>query len=332
MKVKAIALLSGGLDSTLAIKVMQEQDIEIIALNCISPFCQCTKKGACRHQAAVVSDNLGVELKIIPLKEEYLEIVKHPKHGYGKNLNPCIDCRILLFKKAKQLMDQTRASFVITGEVLGQRPMSQHRRAMDIIDQESGLVGLILRPLSAKVLPQTIPEKQGWVKREKLLEITGRSRKPQIELANVFGIKDYPCPAGGCLLTDKGFSQKVRDLIEHNELTIKNINLLKVGRHFRLTDKVKLIVGRDEQENEHLLRLIEQDDGLLQTVNFPGPISILKGKFDNDNIINTAASIVGRYSDNKDPGRINIIFKNKGKEIVLQIESCTEEMLSRIRV
>ena len=247
---KAIALLSGGLDSSLAIKIMLEQGVEIEALNFATPFCQCTRHSSgCKNEARKVAQQIGVQIKVVSLKDEYLDLVKNPPHGYGKNLNPCIDCRILLLKKAREYMPEIGASFVITGEVLGQRPMSQHRKALDMIERESGLEGLILRPLSAKLLPPTMPEKIGVVDREKLLKISGRSRKTQIELAREFSIIDYPCPAGGCLLTDKNFAAKMRDAMARSDIKAHDIPILKIGRHLRLTDEFKLIVGRNEVEN-----------------------------------------------------------------------------------
>ncbi|MCX7910705.1 MAG: hypothetical protein N2505_03900, partial [Endomicrobia bacterium] len=210
---KAISLISGGLDSELATRIILEQKIEIIGLHFITPFCLCDKKGSCNSQSLRVAKDLNIELKIIPLKDEYLEIVKNPKYGYGKNLNPCIDCRIMMLRYTKKIMQEVGALFVVTGEVLGQRPKSQNIKALKIIEKEAGLEGLILRPLSAKVLPETIPEKLGWVQRDKLFNIVGRQRKIQIELAKNFDMKNYPCPSGGCLLTDPNFSKRIKDVL-----------------------------------------------------------------------------------------------------------------------
>src|SRR4030043_332803 len=194
---KAIALPSGGLDSTLAAKVVMEQGVELEALNFLTVFCTCTHRGESCLASQKAVDSLGIPLRVFNVSEEYLDVVKHPKHGYGSNMNPCIDCRIFMLKKAKAYMEDGGASFIVTGEVLGQRPMSQRRDAMRLIEKEAGLEGFILRPLSAKFLPVTVPEKEGWVKRETLPEFQGRSRKPQIKLADHYGIRDYPCPAGG---------------------------------------------------------------------------------------------------------------------------------------
>jgi len=242
-----------------------------------------------------------------------LEVVKHPKHGYGSNMNPCIDCRIFMLKKAKAYMEGSGASFLVTGEVLGERPMSQRRDAMRLIEKEAGLEGFIVRPLSAKLLPISIPEKEGWVDREKLLTIQGRSRKPQIKLAKQFGIDDYPCPAGGCLLTDPGFARRTKDLILHDpNFSINDVHLLKIGRHFRFSPKLKLMVGRNEEENEKVQTFAQEEDILIKVQQYPGPLSLLRGEIDPMGI-EKAAAITVRYSKAKDLGKAEVIYK-KAKE------------------
>ncbi|MDR2849274.1 MAG: hypothetical protein LBW77_01845 [Verrucomicrobiota bacterium] len=229
---KAIGLLSGGLDSTLAVKIIMDMGIEVVAVKYTSPFCQCDSGGCCH--AAEVARQLGVPLKTVPKGDDYLEVVRHPRHGYGTAVNPCIDCRIFMFSKAKALLDELGAAFLFTGEVLGQRPMSQHRRAIDLIERESGLEGKIVRPLSAQHFEPTEAERNGWIDRAKLLDIHGRGRRPQLALASTFGIEGFGCPAGGCLLTDKHFAAKLRDLFAHQErVVMQDIALLKLGRHFR---------------------------------------------------------------------------------------------------
>lgn len=304
---KTVALLSGGLDSTLSIRVILEQDIEVEAVNFFTPFCQCNRKSGCGYEAKKVTDELGLKLKVFNVFNEYIEILKSPRHGYGKNLNPCIDCRILMHKKAKEYMKEIGASFIITGEVLGQRPMSQHRNALKIIERESGLEGLVLRPLSAKLLPLSIPEKEGWVEREKLLEISGRSRKPQMALAKSYQIGDYPCPAGGCLLTDSGFTQRMKDLMTHSEITLNNIELLKVGRHFRLSPSSKVIVGRNKEENEKLLRLARRGDICFKPFEVKGPVGVGRGNFDQTTIT-LASQIMARYSDGLSGHKVKIVI------------------------
>lgn len=296
---KAIALISGGLDSTLATKLIQNLGIDLVCLNTVSPFCLCNHRSSsgCFHGASQVVKDLGLKLISINVAEEFLEIVKSPGHGYGSNMNPCIDCRILLFRKAKEAMEKERASFVITGEVLGQRPMSQRLNAMKLIEKEAGLEGLVLRPLSARVLESTIPEKELWIERDKLLAISGRGRREQFSLAKEFGINDYPCPSGGCLLTDPEFSRRLKDLIKHNQFTLEEVQLLKIGRHFRISETAKLIVGRNEKENERLANLSKEGDYLfLPTDELAGPVALGRGTF-SDDFLRLSSSITCRYCD-----------------------------------
>lgn len=311
---KAIALLSGGLDSTLAAKLILDQGIELEAINFVTVFCTCTSRGSSCLASQKAVENLRIPLKVFNVSQEFLEVMKHPKHGYGSNLNPCIDCRIFMLKKAKAYMEFSGASFIVTGEVLGQRPMSQRREAMRLIEKEAGLEGLILRPLSAKFLPITIPEREGWVDREKLLNIQGRSRKPQIYLADKLGIKDYPCPGGGCLLTDPGFSKRLKDLMAyHPEFTLHEVHLLKFGRHFRLSSEVKLIVGRNEEENQKIRTFSQEGDILIRLSSLPGPLSLLRGKIKQEEI-EKAAAITIRYSKGKRMGEVEILWEKVGKE------------------
>jgi tRNA U34 2-thiouridine synthase MnmA/TrmU len=279
VKIKAVGLLSGGLDSTLAAKLMLEQEIEVYAINFISPFCTCTpKKAGCAAVVTAVKQLGGIALKQVVLRDEYLAMVRNPKHGYGSGMNPCLDCRIMKIKKAGEYMQEIGASFLFTGEVLGQRPMSQHKKAIDIIDRESGFRGYILRPLSAENFKLTIPEREGWVDRSQMLGITGRSRKTQMSLADEKGIRDYSCPAGGCLLTDKNFANKIRDYFKDTEHpSIKDISLLKVGRYFRLEGGDRVIVARDENECKKLKNLCRKIDHLLVPLSFPAPTVILQG-------------------------------------------------------
>jgi tRNA U34 2-thiouridine synthase MnmA/TrmU len=229
-------------------------------------------------------------------------------------MNPCIDCRIFMLKKAKAYMEESGASFIVTGEVLGQRPMSQRRDAMRLIEKEAGLEGLILRPLSAQFLPVTLPEREGWIDREKLLNIQGRSRKPQMKLAEQFNIRDYPCPAGGCLLTDPGFARRIRDLMEHQyDFSLNDVHLLKFGRHFRLSPTVKLVVGRNEEENQKIETFSLAGDVLLKTVSYPGPVSLLRGEADEMER-ERAASITARYSKAKGMEKVEVHYQKVGRE------------------
>jgi tRNA U34 2-thiouridine synthase MnmA/TrmU len=293
--IKGVGLLSGGLDSSLAVKLMIDQGVDVHVLNFVTPFCTCTRKG-CRHEASRVAEVFGVPIKVISAGNDYIEMIKKPKYGYGSNMNPCVDCRIFMFRKAKQYMEEIGALFIFTGEVLGQRPMSQHRKALMIVEQESDLEGFVVRPLSAKLLSPTIPEKKQWIDREKLLSIQGRRRLPQMELADKLDLRDYPCPAGGCRLTDPHFAKRLREAFEHGEHTIKDIQLLKYGRHFRLDSGAKVVIGRNEEENKILLRFFDKDDILMEVVGVGSPTVLLR-KNKNKDDIKKAAILCARYSD-----------------------------------
>ncbi len=311
---KAITLLSGGLDSILATRVLLEQGIELEALNFLTVFCNCTNRGETCLASQKAVQSLGIPLKVLNVSEEFLEIVKHPKHGYGSNMNPCIDCRIYMMKRAKEYMKEAGASFIVTGEVLGERPMSQRRDAMRLIEREAGLEGLILRPLSAKLLPPSLPEKEGWVDRERLLSLQGRSRKPQIQMAAFFGIHDYPCPAGGCLLTDPGFASRMRDLLAHHPgFTLNDVHLLKVGRHFRFSPKARLIVGRNEEENQKIQTFSREGDLLFKVAQYPGPLSLLRGEPEAAEI-EKGAAITARYGKAKEMGNVEVLCRKASEE------------------
>jgi tRNA-specific 2-thiouridylase len=292
---KALGLLSGGLDSTLAVKLILERGIDVEALNFMTPFCLC-RKGGCG--AAEAAKTFNVPLKIVNAGTDYLRVIRRPKYGYGKNMNPCVDCRIFMFKKAKKYAKSIGAEFIFTGEVLGQRPMSQHRGAMDLIEREAGLKGKIVRPLSAKLLPKTEAEEKGFIDEEALLDISGRSRRRQIDLVKQFNIVNYPCVGGGCLLTDKEFANKLRDLFENKKkVTVKDVNMLKIGRHFRFK-KNKIIVGRNESENGVLLRTKRKGDYFFEVPNCGSPTTILQGP-KTKKAIEKAAGLTAFHSDKK---------------------------------
>jgi len=329
---KAIALISGGLDSILAARLIKEQGIEIIPLYFKIPFCQREKKN--KDRGRWVADNLGVELKSVDIGKDFLPLLTQPKHGFGANLNPCIDCKILMLKKSKEMMPGLDAAFVVSGEVLGQRPMSQYRRALETIEKESGLEGLVLRPLSAKLLSETIPEREGWVKRNHLLDFQGRSRRPQRELAVKFKIKDYPNAAGGCLLTDSEFTRRLKDLIAHQGLSLQNIELLKIGRHFRLGPETKLVVGRNEEENEELANLAKENDYFFSPdEKIAGPISLGRGRFDGD-LIKLASSIALRYCDLNGQTHSEIIYRRlpQAEEKRIEMSAILENELNILRL
>ena len=312
---RAIALLSGGLDSTLAARIVLEQEVELEALNFLTLFCNCTHRGETCLASKKAVEGLGIPLTVFNVSEEYLEVVKHPKHGYGRNVNPCIDCRIFMLRKTKAYMETSGASFIITGEVLGQRPMSQRRDAMNLIEKEAGLEGFIVRPLSAKFLPATIPEERGWVDRERFLNISGRSRKPQIKMAKEFGIRDYPCPAGGCLLTDPGFARRMRDLMAHRpDFSLNEVHLLKIGRHFRLSPSIKLVVGRHEDDNQKIQAFAQDGDLLMKALGSPGPLSLLRGGSGAEEIAK-AAAITVRYGKAKDLKSVEVEYRRMGEDV-----------------
>jgi len=269
-KVKALVLFSGGLDSILAVKILKEQGIRVKAISFRSYFFDA-------KEAKKAAKKLKIPLKIIDFSKDHLKIVKKPKYGYGKAMNPCIDCHILMLKKAKEIMEKEKFDFVATGEVLKERPMSQNFQALKIVEKESRLKGYLLRPLSAKLLEPTIPEKKGLVDRQKLLDISGRSRKRQLELAKRFKISFYPTPAGGCLLTDLEFGKRLKELMErYPQFQRNDIELLKLGRHF-WQDKIKIVVGRNKEENEKIKALAKRKDILIEMENYPGPLTLVRG-------------------------------------------------------
>jgi tRNA-specific 2-thiouridylase len=291
---KAICLHSGGLDSSLAVLLVKEQGITPVAAQITSPFWGTEGESA----AEVTARAIGVDYVAVPVGEDYLDMLRSPRHGYGKNANPCIDCHIYMLRLAKDLMHKRGGSFVATGEVAGQRPMSQRIDMLRRIEKESGLEGLLLRPLSAKLLPPTIPEKEGWVDRERLLGISGRSRAEQMALARSRDLKGYSTPAGGCLLTDPAYSAKVMDLINHDSLNMTTARRLRTGRHFRLPGGSKLIVGRNERENEALMDSLEPGDLAIVTASCPGPTGLVTGPGAPGELA-LAASVVARYADDK---------------------------------
>lgn len=304
---------SGGLDSSLAIVLVKEQGIEPVAAHFVSPFWG--REG--KSPAEVTAELMGVEHIDVPMGEDYLEIVRNPRHGYGKNANPCIDCHLHMIRRAGALMTGLGASFLVTGEVAGQRPMSQRRDALRRIEKESGLEGLLLRPLSAKLLPETIPEREGWVDREKLLAISGRSRAEQLKLAREKGLTGYSTPAGGCLLTDPGYSRRIRDLIAHEDLTMVQAERLRLGRHFRLPRGSKLVIGRNQEENESLHASLGEGDLAIITVSCPGPTAVLAGPAVEEDLY-LAASMVARYGDDKESPEIEMRVEGRGEPRTLK--------------
>ena len=268
---KAVSLFSGGLDSQLAVCLIKDQGIEVIAVNFVTPFF-----GA-EERFSQSARQLGIEYHEINIGPIYMDVLKNPVYGYGKNFNPCIDCHAFMLKNAAIYMQEIGASFLITGEVLGERPMSQNKSSLSAVEKHSGCKGLILRPLSAKLLTPTIPETEGWVDRSLLLDISGRSRIPQMQLAEHYGIKDYPSPAGGCLLTQENYSQRLRKLLAAKpDAEAEEMDILKLGRHFYIGAGVLLAVGRNHDENESINRIAVADDYLLRVTDRPGPLGLIR--------------------------------------------------------
>lgn len=331
MNKKAIVLLSGGLDSILAARHMQELGIEVVCVTYFIEFAMCGGGPAAAVRAA---EMLKLPLKVFDITDEYLEMFKKPKHGYGANMNPCIDCKIFMLKKAKEYMSEVGASFLVTGEVLGERPMSQRKDALNIIEKNAGVRGILLRPLSGKLLPPTLPETEGIIEREKLLDIRGRGRKGQFALAAKYGITEYPSPSGGCLLTDPGFAKRVRELINHEGLSVKGLKLLKVGRHFRINDKIKIIVGRDSKENDKLEEIVENGDVCLRLNDKEGPLSLVRGAAIDTEIINLAARITVYHTKYRGEGLLDVLWWRHGSDDkgIIRAEALSGDEVNKIRI
>ncbi|PIW32129.1 MAG: tRNA (5-methylaminomethyl-2-thiouridylate)-methyltransferase [Nitrosopumilales archaeon CG15_BIG_FIL_POST_REV_8_21_14_020_37_12] len=331
-KKKVVALLSGGLDSQLAVKMMQEQGFDVSAVAIKTPFCDFDCGRGCGFEIRERADDLNVNLKTVYLGDEYIEMLKHPKYGVGAGFNPCIDCRAMMFEAAKKHMNEIGADFIISGEVLGQRPMSQHAPALRTIEKESGLVGKIVRPLSAGLLPETDPEKEGLIKRENMGMIKGRTRKNQLEMAKKYGIENPPNAGGGCLLTDPTFGIKAKDLFEHVETpTINDIDLLKIGRHFRLDEQTKFVVGRNKDENEMIKAIALPEDILLEARDYVGPVSILRGKNASQHV-EFAASVTLRYSDAPKDEQVYVITSKENSKQEILSKSVSEESYIKFRI
>ena len=324
---KAVSLISGGLDSMLATKVLLDQGVHVEGINFFTGFCveghthairSKDRKKQKRNNALWVAEELGIKLHIIDVIEEYKDVVLNPKHGYGQNLNPCLDCKIFMVNKAAAWawMDENDFDFIITGEVIGQRPMSQRKATMPIIARESGADDRLLRPLCAKNLPPTLPEREGWVDRDKLFGFHGRGRSPQIELARSLGIEEYSQPAGGCcFLTDKSYAKKLGDLWQsrgERNYEIDDIMLLKIGRHLRPAPNYKLIISREEGEN-HYLTGYQHEHTLIRTVSHRGPVAIVDGSPDDDDLL-FSARIAARYSQGRDADRVTLSIIRPGKD------------------
>jgi len=327
-QIKAVSLISGGLDSLLSTKVIMEQGIHVEGINFFTGFCveghthairKKDKAKPKRNNALWVAEQLGIKLHIIDVIEEYKDVLLNPKHGYGQNMNPCLDCKGFMVKKALEWMEENNFDFIITGEVIGQRPMSQRKDTMPVIARESGAGDRLVRPLCAQHLPPTLPEREGWLDRGKLLDFSGRTRKPQFALADKFGFEDYATPAGGCcFLTDKSYSKKLVDLWEfrgNREYELDDIMLLKVGRHIRPNKKFKIIVSREEGENKFMDGYKKQFTHLYIS-SHPGPLALIEGEISNDEL-RLAGEIVARYSQGRDAEEVEVTAKPLNQEEII---------------
>ncbi len=330
---KAVALYSGGLDSTLSILVMQRHGVDVTAVTFMNHFgCDISDKSSCSKDPFAASVKFGFQVKLAHLSDKFLEIVKNPKYGYGKNMNPCVDCRILMLKEAREFMKITGADFLITGEVVGQRPMSQRKNCFPMIDKAADVKGLVVRPLCGKLLPVTIPEDKGLIRRDMLLDFNGRSRKPQMALAAEFGLTDYPAPAGGCLLTEPNYSYKLRELLDHySDPAYKDINFLRVGRHFRFSPECKIIVGRNNEENEIIKSLSDHDDYKFKVPGHGSPLTVILGKA-TDGDIALAASLCARYSDAGKLAEVSVLVIKGDTLYNLNIQPAGNEILEQYRI
>jgi tRNA U34 2-thiouridine synthase MnmA/TrmU len=347
-KAIAVALLSGGLDSTLAARVILEQGITVIGINFAGAYCPRPFTGKSHAQKA--TEKLGIELVTLPIDAEFIAMVKNPRHGRGKNMNPCIDCHTLMIRKAwawgqaepeaksqEPKAKTQRADFVITGEVLGQRPMSQNRNALNTVAKGSGVGDRLLRPMSAKLLNVSAPEQEGLVDRERLLDIEGRQRTRQMALAKKYGITDYPMPAGGCLLTEKVYSKRLAEAFDHDEDSLEIVELLSLGRHFRLPSGARLVVGRDEQENDELLRRKPAGAVVIDAGDLPGPVGLVisdsrlqiadcRARTDEDTTL--AARICARFSDKRKEPAVKV----KVAETEITVQPAGEEETARLLI
>jgi tRNA-specific 2-thiouridylase len=335
---KAVALISGGLDSMLAAKTVMEQGVHVEGINFFTGFCveghthairEKDKAKLKRNNSLWVAEQLGIKLHIVDVIEEYKNVLINPKHGYGAHLNPCLDCKIFMVKKARQWIAENGFDFIITGEVIGQRPMSQRKATMPIVAKESGADDLLLRPLCAKNLPATLPEREGWVDREQLHDITGRSRKPQMMMAEQFGIDEYAQPAGGCcFLTDASYSSKLVDLWkardDNKDYDLDDVMLLKVGRHIRPQQNFKLIVAREEGEGR-FLQGYKKDFISMNSVSHSGPLVLVDGSPSAEDLY-LAASITARYGQGRDAEQVDInIMSKDGSERIIQVKPLLAE-------
>ncbi len=322
---KALVLMSGGLDSQLAVCVLRDQGVEVHAVTFESPFFD----GATARKAC---EQLGVPLLVVDFTSEIIAILKNPKHGFGSNMNPCIDCHAMMIKTAGEIMMKEGYDVIATGEVLYERPLSQSRKALDIVAEDSGCSSRLLRPLSAKLLPETEAERSGLIKRDKLLALSGRKREMQFRLAERFGLRDYPTPAGGCRLTDPNYTKRLRDLVDHEGLeSVRQVLVLRTGRHFRLDARIKFVLGRNESENLLLEKMAGPSDLVLKAEDVPGPVGLLPVEAREEHILKAAALCAG-YSDRIGDQPVRVLVTSPGGDRHIEALPPPEEEVVRLRV
>lgn len=328
-----VALLSGGLDSALAVKALTVQGVRVVAIRCMTNFgCDAGGGGSCGHDVTGLAKELGIEVKLCHLGEAYVDMVRNPKFGRGLNMNPCVDCRIFMLRWGAEYMQAAGGDFLVTGEVLNQRPFSQTRERFNQIDKELGLKGRILRPLSAKLLPETQPERDGLVDRARLFDIEGRSRKRQYELAKEWGITTFGQPAGGCLLTDPGYSERLRELWDDDpQAGVIDIQLLRLGRHFRLGANVKAIVGRNKEENEAIELYVHPGDAVLALKDLMGPTTLVRGGATEAHL-RRAAELTAHYGDAKGLPEVDVEVRRDGATTTLRVSPDAALDLDGMRV
>jgi tRNA U34 2-thiouridine synthase MnmA/TrmU len=337
-KIRALAMMSGGLDSALAARIVQLQGLEVIGLHFRNIFHCGGRPPEGESFAERSAKSLGIELRIVENTPMLLAAVKNPRYGYGKNLNPCIDCRVYMLKVGRRLLSELGAKFIVTGEVLGQRPMTQRGEAMKRIDRDAGVEGLVLRPLCARSLAETIPEREGWVRRGEMLAIGGRSRRIQYELAQRIGVTVFSAPAGGCLLTDPGFAERLRDLLDRGvDFAADDVELLKHGRHFRFSENVRAVVGRDNADNESISALARSGDALVEVAAGHTPLTLVRGPL-SDDVLRTAAALTVRYSKSRELAEVECEVQPvleggaRGEVRRLTVAPASDELIDKLAV
>ncbi|HKL26466.1 MAG TPA: thiamine biosynthesis protein [Desulfuromonadales bacterium] len=320
---KALGLMSGGLDSSLAALCLKQQGIDVTGISFVTPFFG-------SRNAERMSARMEIPLLIENISEVHLDMVKSPRYGYGRNMNPCIDCHAMMFRLAGEVMQREGFDFLFSGEVLGQRPMSQNANALRSVANLSGFPDRILRPLSARLLPITPMEEAGLVDREQLLDIQGRSRKPQEALAREWGLVDYPSSGGGCLLTEKHFSDRLRDLFEYQpDCSVAEVELLKIGRQFRLSEQAKLTLGRHQQDNEKIRAAAGPEHILLHTPGLAGPVGLISGHPEAEDI-ETAGAITASYGKGKDQSEVEVVAETGGNRQQIKVRPMARQEIARL--